>query len=78
MLELGDNAGITLGLSSLLRKTSKGKVSAKYKFLAMETQFSDQKRWSVPLKPASHPKGSKERSDLSLEQILLHLSQPWF
>lgn len=58
---LGDNTGITLSLSFLLRKTSKGKVSAKDKFLAMWTQFNDQKRWSLPLKPANQPKGSKEK-----------------
>lgn len=52
---LGDNTGITLSLSFLLRKTSKGKVSAKYKFLAMETQSSDQKRWSLPVKPTNQP-----------------------
>ena len=32
---LGDNTGMMLSLSFLLRKTSKGKVSAKDKFLAM-------------------------------------------
>lgn len=57
----GDNTGITLSLSFLLRKTSKGNVSAKYKFLAMETQFSEQKRWSLPLKPTNQPKGSKKK-----------------
>lgn len=52
---LGDTTGITLSLSFLLRKTSKGKVSAKHKFLAMETQSSDQKRWSLPVKPTNQP-----------------------
>lgn len=50
---LGDNTGITLSLSFLLRKTSKGKISAKHKFLAMELQSDDQKRWSLPGKPTN-------------------------
>lgn len=71
MLELGDNSGDVLTLSLLLRKTSIAKVSAKYKYLAMQSQFNDQKRQPPSVKEAANIEAAR-KANFCLQQMLEH------
>ena len=66
MLGLGNNSRDGFTLRFLLRKTSKGKVSAKYKYLAMWIQFNDQKSQSPSVSPgASIEAAGRANSDVN-------------
>lgn len=70
VLELGNNGRDGLTLDFLFRKTSKGKVSAKYKYLATQTEFSDQKSQSLSVNQAASIEAA--RRAISAFNMLAH------